>query len=114
VLTLLLLMLPLTVSEAVRRQVVYIVTNKRYIERRKRPRAASWSVPLTKVESVSSRQNLRGRIFGYGTIEIHGVGGSRLICLDVRNVSRFLRELQEQIDLVTTPIVYPNLPPISR
>jgi len=51
------------------------VTNRRIIYKRGFISRQTVEMQMDKVESVDVNQTVWGRIFGYGEIQIHGVGG---------------------------------------
>ena len=68
-----------------------VVTDKRIIHKVGWISRRTEEINVTKVETVDVTQGVMGRIFGYGTVLIHGIGGSweplRQIAspLDLRN-----------------------------
>jgi uncharacterized membrane protein YdbT with pleckstrin-like domain len=55
----------------------FAVTNKRVIAKRGLIRRRTVEMLLQKVESVAVRQNILGRILGFGTVIVVGTGGTR-------------------------------------
>lgn len=55
----------------------FVVTNKRIVRKYGLIRAELKELPLRKVESLTaSQKGLWGRLFGYGEIDVHGIGGT--------------------------------------
>ncbi|HZS84249.1 MAG TPA: PH domain-containing protein [Stellaceae bacterium] len=58
-----------------RRTTEIAVTDRRIIYKRGLLRRDTVEMNMSKVESVNVDQSIAGRIFGYGTVTIHGTGG---------------------------------------
>lgn len=78
------------------------VTNKKVIGKTGFISRTSIDLPLSKLESINIHQDILGRVFRYGTVSIHGVGGSNVKIpyikhpLDFRRVVMRLVEHKEQ------------------
>ena len=55
----------------------FVVTNRRILIKSGIIRRASYELRLEKLESIQVYQGICGRLLGYGTILVHGVGASR-------------------------------------
>jgi len=53
---------------------------------------------LSKIESVRVEQSLMGRLLNYGTIVLHGTGGTPDPFPNIDNPLEFRRQVQQQID----------------
>ncbi|HEY3221740.1 MAG TPA: PH domain-containing protein [Gemmatimonadales bacterium] len=78
----------------------FAVTNKRVILKVGWLNRRSVELLLTKVESISVEQGLRGKIFGFGNIVVSGTGGSHEPFKNVDNPFEFRKQVQEQISAV--------------
>lgn len=56
-----------------------------------------------KVESFSVDQGIFGRIFGYGTVTIHGTGGGKTQVKNIANPVKFRRAAMDIIDKSDNP-----------
>lgn len=74
------------------------VTNKRVLVKVGIMSRRSIEIMLSKIESVRVDQTVMGRIFGYGTIIVRGVGGTPEPFADIAHPLDFRRHVQEQID----------------
>jgi uncharacterized membrane protein YdbT with pleckstrin-like domain len=75
----------------------FAVTNKRVILKTGVIHNKTAEMFLTKIESVGVDQTILGRIFGYGSIELRGTGGSLEPFSNVSRPLEFRRQIQEQI-----------------
>jgi uncharacterized membrane protein YdbT with pleckstrin-like domain len=76
----------------------FVVTNKRALLKTGFISRSSLEVLLTKIESIQVDQSIDGRIFGYGTINIIGSGGTSNIFHKISSPIEFRKNVQEQID----------------
>lgn len=76
----------------------YGITNKRVLMKIGFIRRSSLEIFLQKVESVKVNQSVSGRICGYGSIIVSGVGGSKDPFDNIPNPLEFRRKVQEQIE----------------
>jgi uncharacterized membrane protein YdbT with pleckstrin-like domain len=60
----------------------------------------SLEIMLPKVESIGIDEPAMGRLLGYGTVVIHGTGGTPEPFVKIAHPSEFRREVQQQIDAV--------------
>lgn len=74
----------------------YAVTNRRVIMKEGVVRRASVEILLSKVEGILVDQGLLGRLFGYGTLQVAGTGGSRHSYTRISDPLAFRRAVQEQ------------------
>lgn len=76
------------------------VTNRRVIIKTGMAARRSLEIMLQKVESIGVEESTWGRIFGYGTMMIHGTGGTPEPFRKIAHPSQFRKRVQEQIDAV--------------
>jgi uncharacterized membrane protein YdbT with pleckstrin-like domain len=74
------------------------VTNRRVIIKTGLASRRSLEIMLAKVESIGVVEPTMGRILGYGTLTIHGTGGTPEPFSRIAHPSEFRREVQQQID----------------
>jgi uncharacterized membrane protein YdbT with pleckstrin-like domain len=90
------------VSAVVRRNATEIgVTNRRVIIKTGMLNRRSLEIMLPKVESIAINEPAMGRILGYGTVVIHGTGGTPEPFDKIAHPSEFRREVQQQMDAAT-------------
>jgi hypothetical protein len=77
------------------------VTNRRVIIKTGMTNRRSLEIMLPKVESISIEEPTWGRILGYGTMIIHGTGGTPEPFDKIAHPSLFRKRVQEQVDQVT-------------
>ena len=75
----------------------FAVTNKRVIVKTGLIQRDTVEMFLHKIESVSVDQSVIGRILGYGTLALHGTGGTAETFHDIAGPLEFRRQVQEQI-----------------
>lgn len=71
------------------------VTNRRLIYKRGWIFRTTEELSLRRIEEVNLRQSILGRIFGYGTVRVQGMGGSDIRLPTMAAPMRFKKELQE-------------------
>jgi uncharacterized membrane protein YdbT with pleckstrin-like domain len=76
----------------------YGITNKRVLMKVGFIRRLSLEIYLQRIESVKVYQSVLGRILGYGSITISGVGGSRDPFSNIPNPLEFRRRVQERVE----------------
>ena len=76
----------------------YGITNKRVLMKVGFIRRLSLEIYLQKIESVKIYQSVSGRICGYGSVIISGVGGSKDPFNNIPNPLEFRRKIQEQLE----------------
>lgn len=76
------------------------VTNRRVIIKAGMAARRSLEIMLQKVESIGVEESGWGRILGYGTMMIHGTGGTPEPFRKIAHPSEFRKRVQEQIDAV--------------
>jgi uncharacterized membrane protein YdbT with pleckstrin-like domain len=87
------------ISAIVRRNSTEIgVTNRRVIIKTGLLSRRSLEIMLPKVESIRIDEPAMGRILGYGTVVIHGTGGTPEPFAKIAHPSEFRREVQQQMD----------------
>jgi uncharacterized membrane protein YdbT with pleckstrin-like domain len=82
---------------AIRRAAEFAVTNKRVILKTGIFRRRTLELFLNKVESIGVEQSVMGRVFGYGSIVVHGTGGSAEPFHNISRPLQFRHQVQEQI-----------------
>jgi uncharacterized membrane protein YdbT with pleckstrin-like domain len=88
---------PIVVAQISRSSAEFAVTNKRVILKSGFIQKKTAEMFLNKIESVNVDQSIGGRIAGYGTIVIHGTGGTLEPFDRVSSPLEFRRQIQEQI-----------------
>jgi uncharacterized membrane protein YdbT with pleckstrin-like domain len=84
---------------AVRRDATEIgVTNRRVIIKVGLASRQSLEIMLPKVESIGIDEPFWGRLLGYGTVTIHGTGGTPEPFQKIARPAEFRRQVQEQVD----------------
>jgi uncharacterized membrane protein YdbT with pleckstrin-like domain len=79
------------------RSAEFAVTSKRVMLKVGWMRRHSLELILSKVEAISVDQNLRGRIFGFGTITVTGTGGTKETFETLAHPFEFRSQVQGQI-----------------
>jgi uncharacterized membrane protein YdbT with pleckstrin-like domain len=74
------------------------VTNRRVIIKTGMASRRSLELMLPKVESIGIDEPVMGRMLGYGTVIIHGTGGTPEPFRKITQPSKFRQRVQEQID----------------
>ena len=77
------------------------VTNRRVIIKIGIASRRSLEIMLPKVESIGIDESAGGRMLGYGTLTIHGTGGTPEPFRLIAHPSEFRRQVQQQIDTGT-------------
>jgi uncharacterized membrane protein YdbT with pleckstrin-like domain len=77
------------------------VTNRRVIIKTGIASRRSLEIMLPKVESIGIDETAGGRLLGYGTLTIHGTGGTPEPFRLIAHPAEFRRQVQEQIDAAT-------------
>lgn len=54
-------------------------------------------MPLGKIEALLMQQGLFGKLFGYGTLDFNGSGGTRRTCSNIEAPFDFYKRVQEQV-----------------
>jgi uncharacterized membrane protein YdbT with pleckstrin-like domain len=89
---------------AVKRDATEIgVTNRRVIIKVGLASRRSLEIMLPKVESIGIDEPFWGRVLGYGTVTIHGTGGTPEPFQKIARPAEFRRQVQEQVDAQRTP-----------
>jgi uncharacterized membrane protein YdbT with pleckstrin-like domain len=76
------------------------VTDKRVIIKTGMGSRRSLEIMLAKVESIGIDETVIGRILGYGTVMIHGTGGTPEPFRKIAHPSEFRMAVQQQIDSI--------------
>jgi uncharacterized membrane protein YdbT with pleckstrin-like domain len=74
------------------------VTDRRVIIKTGLTSRRSLEIMLAKVESIGIDETLMGRMLGYGTVVIHGTGGTPEPFRKIAHPSQFRMAVQQQID----------------
>lgn len=74
------------------------LTNKRVIAKFGFIQRHTVEINLAKVEGLSVGQGVIGRIFNFGTVVVHGTGGSRAPIPFIDNPLQFRKETNEYLD----------------
>lgn len=88
---------PFAMAQIKRASSEFAVTNKRVIVKTGLIKRDTVEMFLHKVESVSVDQSVTGRVLGYGTLALHGTGGTSETFRDIDTPLEFRRQVQEQI-----------------
>ena len=84
---------------AIRRSATEIaVTTRRVLIKSGLLRRRTTEVLLSKVESVAIEESVAGRMLGFGTVTIHGTGGTPEAFDRIAHPNEFRRQIQSQID----------------
>ena len=75
-----------------------VVTTKHVMIKTGMLRRSTNEMILSKIESVRVEQGLLGRVLNYGTIILHGTGGTPDPFAQIANPLEFRRQVQQQID----------------
>ncbi|HXA76109.1 MAG TPA: PH domain-containing protein [Candidatus Acidoferrales bacterium] len=78
------------------------VTDRRVIIKTGLTSRRSLEIMLAKVESIGIDETLVGRMLGYGTVVIHGTGGTPEPFRKIAHPSQFRMAVQQQIDRAKT------------
>lgn len=73
----------------------FAITNKRVIVKTGLIRRRTIELNLSKIESVNVNQSVLGRIFGFGSIQIVGTGGTKEIFPNINKPLSFRKKFQE-------------------
>jgi uncharacterized membrane protein YdbT with pleckstrin-like domain len=76
------------------------ITNKRIIGKAGLIKRKSLEIMLTKVEGISVKQSILGRILGYGDVTVNGIGSTKESFSGIPNPIRFRKILQNELDRV--------------
>lgn len=79
------------------------VTNRRVIIKTGIASRRSLEIMLAKVESIGIEESAMGRMLGYGTLTIHGTGGTPEPFSRIAHPSEFRREVQQQVAAQQSP-----------
>ncbi len=79
------------------------VTNRRVIIKTGIASRRSLEIMLAKVESIGIEESAVGRMLGYGTLTIHGTGGTPEPFSRIAHPSEFRREVQQQVAAKQSP-----------
>lgn len=73
----------------------FAITNKRVIIKTGFISRRTVELNLSKIESVNVNQSVLGRIFGFGSLQIVGTGGTRELFTNINNPIIFRKKFQE-------------------
>lgn len=82
---------------AKRNATVMAVTNRRVLIKTGMASRRTLDLMLNKVESIGVVETFMGRIFGYGSVVIHGTGGTPESFVMIAHPQQFRQSVQEQI-----------------
>jgi uncharacterized membrane protein YdbT with pleckstrin-like domain len=88
----------ITVAAVKRNATEIAVTNKRVIIKTGLANRRSLEIMLPKVESIGITEPFMGRMLGYGTVVIHGTGGTPEPFDKIAHPTEFRKHVQEQAD----------------
>jgi uncharacterized membrane protein YdbT with pleckstrin-like domain len=80
----------------------FAITNRRALIKVGLIRRHSLELLLEKVEGVGVDQNILGRIVGFGTITVSGVGGTKEPFRTIANPLEFRRQVQSRLSSLST------------
>jgi len=92
----------ITVAAVKRNATEIAVTNRRVIIKTGVMNRRSLEIMLPKVESIGIHEAFMGRMLGYGTVVIHGTGGTPEPFDKIAHPSEFRKHVQEQADATRT------------
>lgn len=75
----------------------FAITNRRVIIKLGFISRNSYEMLLNRIEGIEVEQGMLGRLLGYGTIVVRGMGGSREVFNKIEDPLTFRRKVQEQI-----------------
>lgn len=70
------------------------VTNDRFVKKSGLVSITTEEVSLDKIEEVNVNESILGRVFGYGTVDVHGTGAGAIRIKMVSDPIRLRREIQ--------------------
>ena len=73
------------------------VTDRRVLIKTGMASRRTLDLMLSKVESIGLEETLLGRMFGYGSVIVHGTGGTPESFVMIAHPQEFRRSVQEQI-----------------
>lgn len=76
------------------------ITNKKVIGKCGFIRRSSIDIPINKLESINIGQSIAGRILGYGTVSIRGVGGNNVSIPFIKKPYVFRKRVMELMDSI--------------
>ena len=96
----------IVIAAVVKRNATEIaVTNRRVIIKTGLASRRSLEIMLGKVESIGITEPMMGRILGYGTVVIHGTGGTPEPFVKIAHPAELRKHVQEQADAAGAPPV---------
>lgn len=87
-----------TIGWIKRNATVMIVTNQRVLVKIGYLTRRTWEMAFSKIESVGVEEPMMGRMLGYGSIIIRGVGGTPEPFHKIAHPLEFRRQVQQQIE----------------
>lgn len=76
----------------------FVITNKRVIMKKGIISTTTLEILLSKAESISAYQTIRGKLFGYGNIAVIGSGGTKNVFNCIEKPFEFKKVAQDEID----------------
>jgi uncharacterized membrane protein YdbT with pleckstrin-like domain len=74
------------------------VTNKRILIKTGLVKRRTLELLLSKVESIGVEEGLLGRLLGYGSVVVHGIGGTPEPFKNVAHPLEFRRQVQQRVE----------------
>jgi uncharacterized membrane protein YdbT with pleckstrin-like domain len=75
-----------------------VINNQRLIIKRGFVQRTTWENLLQKIENIQVIQSIPGRLLNYGTILVHGTGGTKEVFASINDPLTFRKHAQEQIE----------------
>lgn len=79
------------------------VTNKRVVAKAGLATRRTFELLLSKIESIGVDESLTGRMLGFGTVIIHGTGGTPETFPKIAHPFEFRKQVQQHIELYQQP-----------
>ncbi|CAL7963386.1 putative membrane-associated protein [Gammaproteobacteria bacterium] len=79
----------------------YVITDKRIIMKVGFIRRRSLELFIDRIEGVYVEQSIIGRILGFGTVIVGGIGGTKDTFFYIPNPIEFRNKMQQQIQIIT-------------
>jgi uncharacterized membrane protein YdbT with pleckstrin-like domain len=90
--------IPILLGHFARKATEIAVTNKRIVIRTGLVSRRTYELLLSKVESIGVEDGIWGRMLGYGSVVVHGAGGTPDPFNRVAHPFEFRRQVQQQIE----------------
>jgi uncharacterized membrane protein YdbT with pleckstrin-like domain len=96
-------LISIVISFVRRNSVEMAVTNKRVTVKVGLMSRSTEEMMLSRIESIMVHQTVMGRMLGYGTITLRGVGGTPDPFPSIAHPLEFRRQVQQQLDALQGP-----------